>query len=127
MKKILLLLFSSLILPLSATASDVYYCSDDNHIGFETTKNYAVTEYLPNKFKIMIDFENKNIISEKIWFLKGYKPSCNSISNSLYCINEFGAVFAINKKSLKFFRGSVTNGPEPLDDPTLAYGTCEKF
>jgi hypothetical protein len=127
MKQLLALLFLILMLPFSVNASDVYYCSDDNHVGFETTKNYEITRYTPKKFKIMIDFENNNVISDKIWFLKESDSSCIKYSNVLYCINNYGAVFAINKKSLKFFRSSVTNGPEPLDDPTLAYGTCEKF
>ena len=130
MKKRLVLLFSILILPFSANASDVYYCSDDGHIGFETTENFKMVNYSPKRFKILIDFENKNVISEDIWFIKNnkeYTRCVNYMTDELYCINDLGAVFSFNQENLKFIRGSITNLVNVIDDPTLAHGTCEKF
>ena len=48
MKK--LLLISILILPLSIYASDVYYCSDDEAVGFDPTENFQKTAYHEKKF-----------------------------------------------------------------------------
>ena len=123
MKKLLVLLFS--ILALSSNASEVYYCSDDGHIGFKTTQNFKIGEFNEEKFKIMIDFENKNIISEAISFDDLAVTKCVIYSDNLYCINDYGVSFSFNKKNSKFMRSSMINAG--VDDVTLAHGICEKF
>ena len=55
MKKLLAFLFSIVILPLSANASDIYYCTDNNHIGYELSDNFKVKNYESRRFKIKID------------------------------------------------------------------------
>ena len=129
MKKLLALLFSILILPFSVYASDVYYCSDNNNIGFDLAKNFKVTDFKYRKFKILIDFEKKNVISETIFMYKDSVTECifDNYSKTLYCIGEYGTAFSINKNTLNFARGEIYIEENKDDDYTLAYGTCEKF
>ena len=129
MKKLLILLFSLIILPLSINASDVYYCSDDAATGFETENKYKQIFFTERKFKIKIDFENASALSDSIYFGKHVKPSCfyNDAHKALYCINAIGSVFSINKTTLNYRRSSIINPLNPKDDLVIAYGTCEKF
>ena len=130
MKKLLVLLFSIIILPLSVNASDVYYCSDDDVIGFKQTENMKIKNFDEKKFKIMIDFEKMHISAEKMYYGVFTNQSClfDNIDATLYCINNYGRTFAINKNSLNYLR-SVTYVEEKYksDDYILAYGTCEQF
>jgi len=123
MKKILILLFS--ILALSSNASEVYYCSDDGRIGFKTAQNFKIGKFGKEKFKIMIDFENKNIISETLGFNGLAVTKCVIYDDNLYCINDYGESFSFNKKNSRFMRSSMINAV--VDDVTLAHGMCEKF
>ena len=62
MKKLIfiILLF---MLPFSVNAADVYYCSENETIGFDPKNNYKTLNYKVDKFKILIDFENENVVS----------------------------------------------------------------
>ena len=129
MKKLLVLLFSILILPLSVNASDVYYCSDDDITGFDVSDNFDVDRFKTEKFKIMIDFDNKNVTSNKIDFTSSYNQKCflNINDDTLYCMNDVGTSFSINKLNLRYFRSDIYNQKDLINDIFLAYGTCEKF
>jgi len=130
MKKLLVLLFSILVLPVSVNASDVYYCSDDSVTGFDPSENYKPSKYLPEKFKIMIDFENANVVSEKLYFHSDqqHRKKClTDYANNLYCINDVGTAFSINKKNLMFHRSEIFISTPRSDDIYIAYGSCEKF
>ena len=59
----LFLLFFSLLLTSNSYASDVYYCSDNALVGFDPKENFKQSNYSGKKFKILIDFENNNVIS----------------------------------------------------------------
>ena len=128
MKKLLILLFSLLILPISINASDVYYCSEDSQIGFDVSDNYKKVDWNPKIFKILIDFENKNIISNDVGFRESTNKKCLSYRNeTLYCLTNSGQVFSFNHKKLRFFRSTINLLDDFDDDPILAHGTCEKF
>ena len=130
MKKLLVLLFSILILPFSLYASDVYYCSDDALTGFNPKENFKQQNYSPEKFKIIIDFENEYVISDDIYFIKDFNNKCifdDVISNALYCISEIGNAFTINKTNLKFIRSVMYNNVDYKDDIGIGYGSCQKF
>jgi len=130
MKKLLVLLFSILILPISVYASDVYYCSDNSKIGFDRSNNMKIGTFDESRFKIMIDFEKMNISNEKIFYGGVTDQRCvfDNTDATLYCINNYGRTFAINKNSLNYVR-SITYLEEiyKSDDYILAHGTCEKF
>ena len=131
MKKLLLLLFSIFIFPLSVYASDVYYCSDDGLTAFDPAINYKQQNFKGEKFKIMIDFENKNVVSKKLYLGGVWENKCwyNNDSDILYCMNEVGVAFSINKLNSKFIRSKIyqTQNMSDGDHIFLAHGTCEKF
>jgi len=130
MKKLLVLLFSILILPFSVYASDVYYCSDDGLTGFNPKQNFDQKNYAPQNFKVMIDFKNEYIISEDIYFSKNYENKCifeDIASNALYCISAIGSAFSINKINLRFIRSVMFNSKNYQDDIGIGYGSCQKF
>ena len=127
MKKLLILLFSLLILPFSVYASDVYYCSEDETIGFKPSNNYSSENYNPMKFKILIDFENKDVISETLFMDKtrrAQKCLYDDKYDTLYCMNDLGRSFSINKLNLKYMRSNIFNIVGLTDDMLVAYGTC---
>ena len=127
MKKILILLFSILILPLSINASEVYYCLEDGRTGFDTEDNFQQTNFKTDKLKIMIDFDNQEIISEKINFTSDEVQKCYFNYETLYCMNSLGTSFSIHKPTLKYFYADIYNVANMTNDPRIAHGTCEKF
>jgi hypothetical protein len=129
MKKLLVLLFSIFIFPLSLYASDVYYCSDDSLTGFTPATNYKQQNFNEEKFKIMIDFENKNVVSEKLYLGGIWDQKCwyDKMDSTLYCMNQVGRAFSINKLNLRYFRSNIYNRVDLKDHIWIGYGTCEKF
>ena len=45
----------------------------------------------------------------------------------LYCSNDLGGAFSINKRTLEFHRSSVFLVSNQSDDIFIAHGSCEKF
>jgi len=129
MKKLLILLFSILILPFSVYASDVYYCSDDGATGFAPKPNYEHSLYALEKFKVLIDFENEDAVSNFLHLNDIWDQKCfyQTNSDTLYCMNSVGYGFSINKLNLRFVRSSIYNIVNQGDDLFLSHGTCEKF
>jgi len=130
MKKLLVLLFSTIILPISVYASDVYFCSDDGLTGFDPRQNFEQKNYSPQNFKVMVDFKNEYIISEDLYFDKDIPSKCifeDIVSNALYCISPLGTTFSINKINLSFIRSVMFNAIDYQDDIGIGYGSCQKF
>tara|TARA_B100000953_G_scaffold288837_1_gene272289 strand:- start:45 stop:440 length:396 start_codon:yes stop_codon:yes gene_type:complete len=130
MKKLLLLLFSIFLLSsLSVFADDIYYCSDDENIGYDLSENFKIDTFIDRKFRIMIDFNNLNVISESIYMGTGERKKCifDNFTKTLYCISSLGTSFSINKNTLSFARSEMYIEENQFDDYTLSYGTCEKF
>jgi hypothetical protein len=125
MKKLLVLLFSLLFLS-SVYASEVYYCSDTEQIGFEPDLGFKSDTYMERKFKISIDFIEHKVISKSI-YLDENKCLFNNEDQTLYCISMWGTAFSINKNTLRFARGEIYNKKNQGDSITLAHGTCERF
>ena len=127
MKKLLILLFSILVLPVSVNASDVYYCSDTAKIGFKPLDNYRFVHYDEQKFKILIDFENRKVVSEEIFLGEIWGKYCFRYLDMLNCMSNAGIIFGIDKTNLKYVRSRIYQDKEYGDDIILAHGTCEKF
>ena len=128
MKKLLVLLFSMFALSLSVNAADVYYCSDDAVVGFHPPENYKQYTYNEEKFKIMIDFDKKNVFSEHLFFNSNWNQKCFfNMHNTLSCRTELGMAFAINKANLRYVRSKIYTKQSPDDDIFIAHGSCEKF
>ena len=129
MKKLLVLLFSIIILPISVYASDVYYCSDDGLVGFDVEDNFKQTAFNERKFKIKIDFENKDIFSEKLYFNLNWDKKCwyYDSQGTLYCMSNNGRAFSFNKTSSKYVYSNLWNIASQEDDIWIGHGACEKF
>ena len=127
MKKLLALLFSIIILPISVYASDIYYCSDDARTGFDRSENLKQKNFNPDKFKVLIDFDNQKITAKSIFFSSDYRQKCFFNEDALYCINSVGVSFSINKSTLIYFYADLYNKKNTIQDPVISNGTCEKF
>ena len=130
MKKIFLICI--ILVPFTVFGNEgyIYYCSDTKFIGFEGSTN-KVSSYIPQRFKILINFERKYIKSKDLWFEKNDLSNCfkqthrKSGSNYLICSNEWGNTFVINQNTLNFKLSYLP--PNPIDSIGLSYGKCEKF
>ena len=143
MKKLLVLLFSILILPVSVNAADVYYCSDDQGVGFIPEENFKIEHYtskdyyekttrtsILKKFEILIDLENKNVISNDLMMDKSiFNQEClfDEVFRTLYCVSALGRALSINTLNLRYVRSIIFNKRNQKDDFVIAYGTCEKI
>ena len=127
MKK-LIILFTILIMPLLVNASDVYYCSEDEKTGYDFSENFEETSFKTDKFKIMIDFDNAKVLSEKLWFKSSDPQKClyKNSDKTLYCLN-MGSAFSINKLTSKFLYADIYIAKGVDNDPRISHGTCEKF
>ena len=75
-------------------------------------------------FGSFLDITSKGLLmtsdfSQKCWF--------NNAQSSLYCMNENGYGFSINKKNSRYFRTKIYNEVGSTTDIIIAHGTCEKF
>ena len=127
MKKILILLFSIILLPLSANASEVYYCLDDGKTGFDVNENFKQSKFMNGKFKIKIDFDNLKLTSDELYFNTDVRQKCFSNDETLYCMNAVGTSFSIHKPTLKYLYADIFNIKDMINDPRLVHGKCEKF
>ena len=128
--KILLTLFVLLFsFPLYA---DIYYCTEDDRVGFKKDNNNQVTEFQLQKFTIKIDIKNKTVSTEEDNETVYYGSSANSecityFESEIYCINDLGDAFTFNKNTNNFKIASMINTDSDLDDPSISQGTCSKF
>ena len=130
MKKLLGIIFLSLLLCNSVLA-DVYYCVDKAITGFKHENgDYRVAKYRPEKFKAKIDFDESTFESKDINM--DYQVSCLKLSSQKYsmtCASSFGDVFTIegDKSSIDSFdyiRGKTFGRTDSI---YITYGNCEKF
>ena len=59
------LLFPSLVFGITG---DVYYCTEDENIGYDVSENYKIGKFKLERFKIKIDFNNYKISSKPLYF-----------------------------------------------------------
>jgi hypothetical protein len=108
----------------------VLYCSEEGNVGFKIVENYKIMRFNKKNFRVKIDFDNKNILSERLFFQNVLgSRSCVSDEKerSLYCINRYGSTFNINLNTMKFLRSSALVDKGSIDDVVVSYGTCESF
>ena len=91
------------------SSEKVYYCSDDETVGFRTKDNYIKRDFTPERFKLFVNFKERTIKSEKLFFIgDSIWDSClvNSMGH-LYCLNQVGGSFSLNTKTLHFHRAII--------------------
>ncbi len=129
--KILITIFFILFSPF--VFGQVYYCVEQDAIGFENDNGFTQTEYDELRFTVDIDFDNLYFKSEEVHIITDYEGHMcvNDFQNKyMQCMNGFGSSITINKKNLKFVYsmglGYVFDN-ETSDDLVLSYGKCSLF
>ena len=127
--KILLTLFVLFFSSSVFADTKVFYCIEEELIGFDSKNNYEFNYYQQNRFKIKIDFKKPYFSSEDIFMSItecNYPLGVNL--DELYCTTPFGAYFAISNKTYKFARAGITGiGVGIKDTLFLSHGSCEPF
>ena len=127
--KILLTLFVLLFSSSVLSKDQILFCSQDKNTGFkdeDNTDNYKQTEFIENRFKLKINFQNETFSSND---LNMEDATCVNYGQFMQCI-DLGYSIAINKKSLNFIlsKGFGNLADEGTNDTiSISYGTCEKF
>ena len=113
--------------------NDIYFCSETDSVGFITQENYKFSKFNPIRFKIKVNFENKTLKSDKLFFRESLDWYTCKIhidkknSRSIYCSNKIGSTFSLNEDNLKFHYSYILNTSYESDTILLSYGYCEKF
>ena len=126
--KILIAILVLLISPSTLAEPKVYYCVEDQTIGFAPKENFKFYYYEEKKFKLKIDFDKPSISAPEIYM--SY-PECEYgglDKTILFCTVEFGGYLSINRETYKFGRSLVSGvGAENNDSLILSHGYCEQF
>ena len=129
MKTLLTLFVLLFSFPLYA---EIYYCTEDDRVGFKKNNNNKVTEFQLQKFTIKIDIKNKTVSTEEDNETVYYGSYTNSecityFESEIYCINDLGDAFTFNKNTNNFKIAQMINTDRDIDDPSISQGTCSKF
>ena len=129
--KILITIFFILYSPF--VFGQVYYCDEQDVIGFENDNGFTQTEYDELRFTADIDFDKLYFKSEDFHIITDYDGHVcvNDFQNKyMQCVNGFGSSITINKKNLKFVYsiglGHILDDKNS-DDLVLSYGKCSLF
>ena len=130
MKKIFLIVYLLLIQffpSISLGSNDkVYYCIQEENVGFDLGKTYKFRKFKEKRFKVLIDFDRK-VINSKTIFFGSNRDVCKTYQDNLYCSNFMGGTFSINKNTLKFHYSSVWISKNQTDTIEISHGRCEVF
>jgi len=113
--------------------NDIYFCSETNSVGFVPKENYKLSKFTPKRFKIKVNFKNKTLKSNKLFFDEFPDWYTCKIgmddknSRSIYCSNKIGSTFSLNEDNLKFHYSYILNTSYESDTISLSHGYCEKF
>jgi hypothetical protein len=109
-----------------SSEDNIYYCIEESSVGFNPNNNYKLEKFKDERYKVFIDFEEKLIKSDYLYFGTS-NDICKIYNNNLYCTNFIGGSFSINKNTLKFHYTSYWIDETPKDHIFIAHGNCEKF
>ena len=121
---IFILFFSSMI------HADVYYCLEEDSIGFIPSENFRQANYTEDRYTIKIDSEKLTIASDDIGMPEGHS-TCKKYfyhENVLQCNSPIGGRdFTLNLNTLIFTYTATYITDEMNDGLVLSWGKCEKF
>ena len=110
----------------------MYYCAEVGSTGFEGSENFKQKNYNEDRFKAKINFKEPYFSSEDIFMT--YTDCSYMISDwsdTMQCTAPYGAMFAINKNTLKFSMVSLiaiaNSDGNNQDDLFISHGRCEEF
>ena len=110
--------------------AEVFYCYEEDSIGFDKDKNSTKEEFILENFTFDIDFENETVFSlseqhKYLGFVETVDTECSVYKNEeMYCINVIGTAFSFNKNTLKFKIAKIINSKKDSDDDSISYGVC---
>jgi hypothetical protein len=112
----------------SSLVAEVFYCTEDNAVGYDRTNNLNFTTFKPTRFIVNIDFELKKIETDELGFSKLLPQECLENKGALNCINAYGTAFLYNikRKDFVLLEAYLKDGIT-TDDIILSKGNCEKF
>ena len=121
---IFILFFSSIIY------ANVYYCVEEESIGFIPPENFRQANYTKEKYTIEIDFEKLTIDSMDVGMPKG-SASCRKYhfyENVMQCSSFLGGRdFTLNLNTMIFSYTTTYLTNEMEDSLNLSWGKCQKF
>ena len=110
--------------------AEVFYCYEENSIGFDKDQNSTKEKFTLENFTFDIDFKNETMISlseqhKYLGFVKAVGTECIVYENEeMYCINVIGTAFSFNKNTLIFKIAKILNSKKNIDDDSISYGMC---
>ena len=128
MKTILTLLIAIISIK---SYSEVLYCVEDQSVGIDVSENNKITKFTTEKYTIEVDYVNKKIYSESLYFPKDMPNTIKCIKNSdsasdrLTCFSAFGTTLILFLNDYSFALSSLPIGKG--DDISVSRGKCEKF
>ena len=124
------LIFVILIIFSTSLFAEVFYCYEEDSIGFDKDQNSTKEEFTLENFTFDIDFENETVLSlsdqhKYLGFVEAVSTECTVYENEeMYCINVIGTAFSFNKNTLKFKIAKIFNSKKDSDDDSISYGVC---
>ena len=127
--KTILTIFVLFFSPLVFADTKVFYCIEDQLVGFDSSNNYEFGYYKENRFKIKIDFKKPYFSSEDIFMsITECNYAVGTNKDELYCTTPFGAYFSISNVTYKFARAGIIGiGVGIKDTLFLSHCSCEPF
>ena len=112
-------------------SEEVLYCVDNGSVGFDKKKDFKITTFNEERFKIKVDFDRGMIISQDLFFDEILPESRECIKDieerSLFCINKYGTTLNFNLDTMKYYRAQMLIDKNSSDDVVLTHGSCERF
>ena len=117
------LLFSSSVVG----EEKVYYCIEDEKVGFEPVENYKQFNFNEDKFSAKINFQNPYFSSPDMHMTYTDCEYTNIFDHLMQCKTAFGVMITINRINLKFALASILGVGDTTDSLTLSHGSCSVF
>tara|TARA_B100000214_G_C23406492_1_gene374106 strand:- start:32 stop:430 length:399 start_codon:yes stop_codon:yes gene_type:complete len=123
-------LFLLLVFSFSAFSTEkILYCVTEDSYGFEPGQNYRQQQFTEERFTIAINFEEKTLFSEGIFFydFSDAPILCtkSETHNYMACYSSFAnASFKIFQENFKFV---LTQAYGATDSIGISHGKCERF
>lgn len=114
----------------STTFADIYYCAEEQSMGFIPLENFREVNYTEEDYIIEIDFENLTIDSDELGMPEEYSI-CKKFfyhKNVMQCSSPIGGRdFTLNSNTLIFTYTTTYITDEMEDGLGLSWGKCQKF
>ena len=125
-----IIIFLSILIALSTSSvryasAEMYACMEKEKIAMDASENYRMFRVYLDRFSVKMNFDAPSIESEKLALMPFNSACLRSIgSEEFTCTNGWGRTFTYKMKLSTFvWSYNATDG----DDPSIAFGSCERF